>query len=485
MTTLAAKPDSTLYRQIADQLGVLIDAGTLRPGQRMPSVRKLHKQMNVSITTVLEAYRQLENRGIVEARARSGYYVRSLRRQLPPEPARTASVAVPRPVRLSDVIAEVFRTASDPAFVKLGAAIPSVDLLPVAQLSRVAAQAARQEPARAASYDIAPGYLMLREQIARRMIDAGCVLGPDDIISTIGTQEAISLCLRALTKPGDCVAIESPTYYGFLQLIQSLDLRAIEVASEPRTGICITELTRAIRTHKVKAVLVVSNFSNPLGGSIPADKKNLLAELAAKTGVPIIEDDQYGELSHDGVRPRAIKSFDKSGLVLHCSSASKTLAPGYRVGWCIPGRFHEQVLRIKTFNTLGNPSLPQMAVARFLAGGGYDHHLRKLRRAYVENREHMMNAVATHFPEGTRMSRPTGGHVLWVELPKKIDAIRLYQDAAARKISIAPGAIFTLTERFNHCLRLNFAFPWTQQIEDAMAKIGELANRQLPRQNKA
>ena len=476
--TESGPADATLYHQIADKLCVLIKAGTIRPGSRMPSVRKLHKQMNVSITTVLEAYRQLENRGIVEARSRSGFYVRMLRRELPPEPAMTASVNVPRPVRLSEVVAEVFRNGSDPAFMKFGAAIPSTELLPIKQLNRVAAQAARQDPARASSYDIAPGYALLREQIARRMIDAGCVLKPMDIVSTIGTQEAISLCLRALTKPGDCVAIESPTYYGFLQLIESLDLRAIEVASDPRTGICIDELSRAIRKHKAKAALVVSNFSNPLGGSIPEGKKKLLAELACKTGVPIIEDDQYGELSHDGRRPRAIKAFDKDGSVLYCSSASKTLAPGYRVGWCIPGRFYEQVLRIKTFSTLGNPSLPQMAVARFLAGGGYDHHLRRLQRTYGENVERMMHAVAAQFPEGTRMSRPTGGHVLWVELPKKCDAMKLYHDAASRKISIAPGAIFSLTDRFRHCLRLNFSFPWTERVEDSLAKIGELAKRQ-------
>lgn len=470
--------ESLLYERVADHIVKLIGGGTLRAGERLPSIRKLSSQMEVSISTVLQAYMILEDKDWIQAKPQSGYYVRPAR-NLPPEPkASTPSQLVTR-VGVSELVAQVFQSAHDPEMIQLALSTPSPEHLPVKRLNRLMAAATARAGARALSYDFPPGYGPLRHEIAKRSIDAGCRLSEDEIVTTHGTMEALNLCLRAVAKAGDIIAIESPAFYGTLQIIESLGMKALEVPTDPRDGIVLDALASAIRRQKVKACLFVLNFSNPLGSCMPDANKKELVDLLARREIPLIEDDIYGDLCFGPARPRTAKAYEKQGLVLLCSSFSKTLAPGYRVGWTIPGRFKPQVESLKFTSSMATVTAPQMAIADFLQSGGYDRYLRKIRGILMTQVQQMTNAVGRYFPAGTRVTRPQGGYVLWVELPHFVDSLELHRRALEQKISIAPGPIFSAKQRYKNFIRLSCGLPWSEKIDRAVQKLADLARKSV------
>ncbi len=480
MAVMKTESVIALYETVAGDISALIDSGTLLPGDRVPSVRRLSLQKGVSISTVLEAYRLLENRGAIVARPQSGYYVRSRLRPVA-EPAITNPPQAPSPVGVHDLVSRVLGAGREPAVVQLGAAFPGHELMPAAKLQRILSATARRRPESLTTYATPPGREELRRQIARRTLDWGCNLNADDLIVTHGCMEALNLCLRAVTKPGDIVALESPTYFGLLQIIESLGLQALEIPTHPREGISLEALTLACERERVSACLVMSNVSNPLGSVMSDAAKKRLVRLLGERGIPLIEDLVYGDLYFSPNPPRAAKAYDKHGMVMLCSSFSKTLAPGFRVGWVAPGRYRSQVERLKFVSSVGNPELLQMTVAGFLENGGYDRQLRSLRRAFAERIERTQRAVCEHFPEGTRATNPVGGFVLWVELPPGADALALYESAMREGISIAPGPMFSASNRYRNCMRLNCGCTWTPAVERALARLGELAKLQLAR----
>jgi DNA-binding transcriptional MocR family regulator len=469
------EPEAYLYEQVVDRIATLIYQGTLRPGERISSVRKLSSQLRVSVSTVLQAYFLLEDRGFIEARPQSGFYVKLRPRDLPPEPKPSNPSLSATKVGVAELLAKVFEAARNPNFVPLATAIPSPDLLPTKQLNRFMAWVARHRGEQGVNYDFPPGNEALRRQVARRSIDWGCSLSPEDIVTTCGAMEALNLCLRAVAKPGDTIAIESPTFYGILQA--SLGMRALEIPMHPRDGIDLNALEHAIKKNKVKACLLVPNFNNPLGSCMSDKNKKQLVEMLGRREIPLIEDDIYGDIYFGTVRPKAAKAFDKDGLVLLCSSFSKTIAPGYRVGWVAPGRFRHQVEHLKSMNTIATATLPQMAVARFLESGGYDRHLRKLRKALATQIQQVVLAISRYFPEGTKVTRPAGGFVLWVELPKGVDSIELYRKALEEKISVAPGPIFSAKQKYQNFIRLSCGQPWSDRLEQALVTLGRLAGK--------
>ncbi|MEW6487463.1 MAG: PLP-dependent aminotransferase family protein [Thermodesulfobacteriota bacterium] len=463
-----------LYEAVAEKVSRLVEAGTFRPGQRIPSVRGLGRQLGVSLSTVLEAYALLEDRGIVEARPQSGYYVRGRPLRRPPEPEISAPAMRPTGVSVAELVMMVLRDAGNPDLLQLGAAIPSPDLLPIDKLNRALGAAARRHRIASVSYEMPPGSRALRVQVARRALEAGCAVSPEEVVITSGCQEAITLALRALCEPGDTVAVESPTYYNFLQAAEVLGLKVLEIPTHPRDGLSIEALSFALDHSPVRACVAMPNFNNPLGALMPDERKCELVALLARRGIPLIEDDIHGELSHSGERPRAAKAFDREGLVVLCSSVSKTLAPGYRVGWTLAGRFQKRIEHLKAVSNLATPTLPQLAVAEFLANGGYDRHLRRVRRVYARRMASMADAVARHFPPGTRLTRPAGAFALWVELPPGTDALVLYEKALAAGITVAPGPIFSPTQRYRNFLRLNAGY-WIEGMEGAVETLGRLA----------
>jgi DNA-binding transcriptional MocR family regulator len=477
--TLTAPKPVPLYAGLADSLQQLIEQGTLRPGHRVPSVRRMSLQRDVSISTVLQAYTLLENRGFLEARPQSGYYVRPRLPSHTPEPRMARPMAKPSYVGVNDLTAEVLQHATDPSYVPLGAACPDHTLFPTKKLARILGAIGRNDPALLGRYAMNWAYEPLTREIARRYLQAGAPLGHDELVVTIGCCEAINLSLRAVTHPGDTVAIETPAYFGFLETIQSLGLRALEVPTDPRTGICLDALRDALAHNDVKAVIVMPSFQNPLGSCMPDEKKERLYRLLGDFDVPAIEDDIYGDLHFGERRPKPLKAWDTDGRVLLCSSFGKTLAPSLRVGWCAPGRYLERVRRLKFTNTLGTPVVLQKTVSDFLRNGGYDHHLRSIRRAYQNQLHLFAQAILRYFPAGTRLSRPSGGFILWAELPPSVDTLRLHRDALPHRINTAPGAIFSVKDRYRNCLRLNCGIPWSESLDAALRTLGGLARAQL------
>lgn len=462
-----------LYEQIADRMARLIEGGTYRPGNRLPSVRQLSKQQGVSISTVLAAYMILENRGLIEARPQSGYYVSTRLPMRLPEPEISSPGHDPTQVSLQELVMMVLRDTLNPELVQLGAALPNINLMPVARINRIMAALARKSDRRSHQYLLPPGLEELRVQIARRAIWAGCTLSPNEIVITSGGIEAMDLCLHAVCRPGDIVAIESPMYFGTLQNLEVHNLKALEIPTHPREGISLDALKLALEHNPIRAVLVISNFNNPLGSCIPDEKKKELVELLARYEVPLIENDVSGEIYFSEKRPMVAKAFDQKGLVLLCSSFSKDISPALRVGWVAPGRYKAKVEWLKFTNSTATATLPQMVLAQFLESGGYDHHLRRIRREYARNVALMSRAVERYFPPRTRVTRPAGGFVLWVQLPETVDSLELYKRALQDRITLTPGYVFSPTNQYKNFIRLNAA-EWSFPIERAIQHLGEL-----------
>jgi DNA-binding transcriptional MocR family regulator len=471
------KQDPYLYEQVASDLADLIHQGTFRAGERIPSVRQMSRQRKISITTVIQAYMLLENQGLIETRPQSGYYVRSMLPQLLPEPEMSTPQQDPTLISVRELVMMVLRDSTNPGLIQLGAAIPNTELVIPAKLNRIMASISRRNEHQYNTYDIPPGNEALRIQIAQRAVGIGCNLTHADVVTTSGCLEAFTLSLRAVCHTGDTVAIESPMYFGVLQVLESLGLRALEIPTHPREGISLSALRFAIEHNSIQACLVLSNFNNPLGSCIPDENKQTLVELLAQHEIPLIEGDVCGEIYFSGVRPGVCKTYDRKGLVLLCSSFSKDLVPGYRVGWVAPGRFKATIEWLKYTTNVATATLPQVAIAKFLESGGYDYHLRSIRRLYASFIAQLSQAVERYFPEGTRVTRPNGGIVLWVQLPDYVDSLELYKQALQIGITLAPGYIFSATHQYKNFIRLNAAW-WSYETDRAMRRLGELVTEQ-------
>ncbi|WGV20012.1 GntR family transcriptional regulator MpaR [Pseudomonas putida] len=462
------------YERFADDIAELIRSGVLGPGQRVPSVRYASQTHGVSPSTVFQAYYLLERRGLIRARPRSGYFVNAHAPRQFSEPQALQPVSESTDVDVSALVFSILDSIKDPSTVPFGSAFPSPELFPLQRLSRSLASASRSMDPRMVVTDLSPGNPQLRRQIALRYMVGGLMLPMEELLITNGALEALNLCLQAVTQPGDLVAIEAPAFYACLQVLERLKLKAVEIPVHPREGMDLAVLTQTLEKHPVKAVWCMTNFQNPVGASMPEAKKQALVELLARYQVPLIEDDVYAELYYAQQAPKPAKAFDTQGLVMHCGSFAKSLAPGYRIGWVAAGRFAQKIERLKLMTSLCASMPAQAAIADYLQHGGYDRHLRKLRYALEGQQANMLAAIARHFPAQTRVSQPSGGYFLWLELPEQMDALKLFHMALAQGISIAPGPIFSPTRRFGNCIRLNYGSPWHEDAERAMETLGRI-----------
>lgn len=476
-------PGATVHRyeKVASHIRYLIDSGTYSPLQKLPSVRSLAAQLQVSITTVLEAYRVLEDQGRVEARPQSGYYVRSSPLLSLAQKAAEREIAValedPIEVGMGEFLLRHLKDFQRPELVQFGSACPNPDLLPNQRLTRALHRVSRASGSLGNRYDLPPGCEKLRIHIARRALQAGCVVSPEEVLLTLGCQEALVLALRATCQPGDTVAVESPTFYGHLKAIEMLGLKALEIPTDPIHGVSFAALRQSLEEVPIRALLLSPNFSNPTGASLSDPDKQELLEILARYDIPLIEDDTFGELGFSHQRPQAAKAFDRSDQVLLCSSFSKTLAPGYRVGWVLAGpRYMPKLHQLKLFSNLGSPVLPSLAIADFLQSGGFDHHLRQTRRLYASQVHHMREAVLDSFPDGTTVSCPRGGFVLWVELPLRLDSRLFYPRALQLGMTFGPGPIFSARGRFRNFMRLCAPY-WSKENEPRLRALGDLLRK--------
>lgn len=474
-----------LYLRLSSHYRQAIQSGVLVPGQRMPSVRALTRLHQVSLSTAVEACHTLEDEGLLEARPRSGYFVlKRLRVDLQPpsepEPGRKLDPAqyVGIHDRVSDYVAkcEVY-----PLVTSLAAAYGSPDMYPSEALKNAATRALRKHPRLLVSAVDSPGDSPLRAVLARRALDAGMQLSAEDIVVTHGCIEALNIALRAVTQPGDTVAVESPTYYGLLQILESLGLRALEIPTSPQLGISVEALDLAFQTHdQIRAVVVMPNFHNPLGSVMPDADKARLVGLCERQQVALIEDDTYGALGHDDTPLKAAKAWDQSGNVIYCASLRKTLAPGLRLGWMTGGRWQARVQMLKYAQSRSNEALAQITVAEFMASSAYDRHMVRLRRLLSAQREQMAEAIAAYFPAGTRLSVPDGSMLLWVELPPGTPAQAVFDAALRQGIRVAPGPMFSNSSRFDHFLRISCGFPFSSDTDKALRKLAAIVSARVP-----
>ena len=471
----------TRYRALADELTLRMEEGLYPPGTRLPGVRKLASQFGVSVSTVIAAVQLLEDGGRLQARPRSGYFVKPR-----PQPAGNR-LPVSRPPRRPNLVTsqalalELMRATHHPEIVQFGAAVPDTRFYPQAALRRAFARAQRREAWESLSYALPPGVAELRYEVARRLADSGLTVSPDRVVITGGAQEAITLALRTVTEPGDVVAVESPTFYGLLQVLDSLGLRALEIPTDARTGISLPALQLALEQWSVKACVLVPNYSNPIGYLMPEQGKRDLLALLERFKVPLIEDDVYGDLGHGSSRrPPVVKAFDANDTVFLCGSPSKLVSPGLRVGWLLaPESCQDRVEYLKYTLNFATPTIPQLALAELLAHGGLDRHLRRVREVYAEQTARMTDRVLTAFPDGTAVSRPAGGFVLWVQMPPGVDSRELHRQAKEEGISVSPGVLFSATGKYENCIRLNAAVRWDAAVDKALLRLAVMAGKMV------
>ena len=467
-----------LYDKVASGLRDNIHSGLFVAGDKLPSIRKLVALHGVSISTVQQAYHQLEMESLVEARPKSGYFVAySITAPEQPKTSRPAQ----RPIEVSqwqDVL-EVLLSKADVDTIQLQHAMPNMTMASLNPLLKKMSTLMRHHVALSLPYGELKGTLVLREQVAKLALNAGCVLHPDDLVITSGCQEALSVCLRAVTQPGDIIAVESPSFYGSMQAIKAANLKAIEIPTNAEHGLSIEALELALEQWPIKAIAVTPTCNNPMGYSMSEENKKRLYQLAQSYDISIIEDDIYGDISYQSPRPKTIKSFDEDGRVLLCSAFSKTVAPGVRVGWIAPGRYRDKVTHIKYVSSSMCPTLPQLAIADFIQSGGYVRHIRRVRLLYLQGRDHLIKCLKRYFPKDTRISFPQGGYLLWVELNKQYDVVKLVSQCKQGEVSVAPGTIFSATGKYRNCMRLNFSEQTESKREQGIQQLAVYINQQV------
>ena len=466
----------TIYIELADDIARQIGQGVLRAGERLPSVRALCTARGISQGTVMQAYYLLEDRGLVSARPRSGYFVNAKARA--PLPYPTLPTVDPTPVTIScgNLLYGVLSSLKQRQNAPLGSPFASPLLFPLPKLAQHLGTVARRLDAWRIVDDLPPGNADLRRHIARRYLEMGANVDQSDIVITNGASEGLLLSLYATTRPGDVVAIETPVHYHVLHAIETSGRRAVCVPTCARLGMDLAALERAIDEQQIRAVWAMPTFHNPTGATMPVERKRALVALLARHGIPLIENDVYGELFFDDERPAPAKVHDRAGGVLHCGSFTKCLAPGYRIGWVAPGRFFEEVRQHKFLLSISTNVPAQAALADFVLHGGYELHLRRLRLALRSQRDSLLRAITRYFPPGTCVSRPAGGYFLWVQLPPgSPDTVELMHRALDVGVSLAPGALFSHDGRLGANLRLNYGHPWSAQLEQAVQVIGRLA----------
>lgn len=463
-----------LYQKVARQLDEQIQRGLYAIGDRLPSIRQLCSQERISVSSAMQALSMLETRGLVEAKPKSGYYVRRRRLDESALPQPSICKLKPRAVSVSDIVASVYRQVGDDRRVPLGAGVPSASMLPLDRLSRYMAHAVRDEPGLLARYGSAGGHPDFLRQLTLRFSRIGCRIPEDEMTITCGAMESLNLAIRAVTKAGDTVVVESPCYFGVLEILESLGLKALPIPSTCEEGLDLELLAEAIEKHPVKAVALVPTFSNPNGSCMSEENREKLMRLLEDYDLPLIEDDLYGDMHFHGERIRPVKSYDRDGRVLYCSSFSKSLSPGLRIGWVAAGRYAEQVRRLKQISSITSPLINQLCIARFLASGAMDRHLRGFRQSLHTQVTQVAECVLEAFPSGTAISRPRGGYFLWVQIPDGVDSLDLFHQAHDAGIHIAPGQIFCPYTDIRNRIRLNCAYPCDDRIRQGIQKLGSI-----------
>jgi len=465
-----------LYQQVIEFVVRQEKTGALRPGDKLPSLRKLSRQFEISVPTVKQAYIELERQGTISARPQSGYYMKAKQaRTLMPMRAKWAHCQ-PAEVQCRSLIEQVYEAVHLPDTIALGISNPVHAHPPDKALARLMRSVLSRVSEKAVSYGPVNGDPKLRLNIAFRYQDQGIDINHDDIVITNGAQEALSIALQCVAQRGDIIAVESPCYFGLIELIESLGMKALEVYTCTESGVCVSELEKVIMEHPVKVCLFSTAINNPLGSMMTNEQRQNMVKLIEKYDIPLIEDEVYSDIYFTEQRPIPAQLYSEKGLVMTCSSFSKTAAPGYRVGWLLPGKFEEQAKRIKRAQSCSTSMLPQWTLSDYLMSGEYDRHLQVLRKTLRYNCERMRALIAEYFPKEVCISKPQGGSVLWIRCRSHVDTSKIFHKAIAKGISFAPGQVFSPSGKYKNFMRISYGVQWCEGIEQAVMSIGSLVH---------
>ncbi|WP_160139041.1 PLP-dependent aminotransferase family protein [Chryseobacterium sp. c4a] len=470
-------PKDVLYLKIANSVTEQIKSDTLQFGDRLPSLRSAQKLYNVSLNTVKQAYMELESRSLVESRPKYGYYVSQTSQRKLALPSVAKMKVSEEKNSPEDLIGKVFGSIAGTDMTQFALGIPGKSLLPVAKMKKCMIDVIKRKSDSGTNYEPVQGSVGLRREIAKWSIVMEGKITEDDLVITSGAMNGVYNCLMAVTQPGDYVAVESPVYFGILQAIQLLGLKAVEIPTHPITGVDLDALKKVM--PKLSACCFVVNYNNPLGFQMPDENKKELVRMLTEHNVPLVEDDVYGNIYFGAGRLKPCKFYDEAGIVMWVGSVSKTLAPGYRVGWVAPGKFKEKIIRQKLVQTVSSPSLFSDVIADFLEHGRYDHHLRMFRKKLYANYLQIQKSVTQYFPDNTKISEPKGGFMLWLELDKRICTEDLYDEAVSQKVNFAPGRMFSQYNQYQNCMRLNYALEWTDRVESDLEKLGKMIKNRI------
>jgi DNA-binding transcriptional MocR family regulator len=463
------------FLKVANEIEMLIKHGVLKVGDKLPSLRKIAKEKNVSKNTALNAYFELERRGLIESKAKSGYYVTRQYKSERDLPSSSNPIQLESNNDISDVFTSIYINNGLKG-INLSSTQLSPELLPIPKLNKEIIASVRKLPYGGVQYERF-GNQKLKNQIALRSLRWGGNLKPDDIMPTQGCFDAIMLCLMTLLKPGDVIGMESPLHFGLINLAKSFGYKILELPTNPATGLELEALKETLRQGKIDLLLLMGNYSNPFGSCMPDENKKEVVRLLTKYDIPMIEDDIYSDFHFDNKYPTFCKTYDESGLVMWCGSVSKTLAGGYRVGWLVPGKFEKMIRKAKPYHPVNCNSITHEAVASFFENNRYDNYLKKIRHTLYHNSLNFLHVINEYFPADTKVTSPQGGMQLWVELNHKIDTMQLYNVAIANKVNISPGRTYTLQNQYNNCFKLSYGMVWNAKIENALKSLGKLCSK--------
>ncbi len=470
------------YLRIAALVRARIIAGDLQPGEQLPPVRALATELHVGRHTVEEAYAELAAEGLIESRIGQGTFV------APPYPDQPGDAPTPpapgwvsghrepivtrEAISAHQVLREALRPDRRPDQISFILGAPAADLFPVGELQRALNAALREEGAEALGYEPTEGYGPLRGAVARHLLGLGVHAAPDQVIMTSGAQQAIDLTLRALTRPGDYVVAESPTYLGILDACEANGVRLIGVPMDDE-GMEVARLAPLLAKYRPKLLITIPNSHNPTGITMSLPRRRALLALAAEHRLPVMEEDAYGELRYGGQPAPRLRALPGGEEVIYVSSFSKVMLPGLRLGYLLASReVQGRVIFIKQASDRASGSLVQRAIYRCLESRRLRSYVLTVSRRCRERRDAMLAALERHLPPGTRWTIPDGGLYLWVRLPEGMSALALYRVALANDVVVAPGGAYFPEADDHPFIALNFAAQPPDRIEEGIRRLG-------------
>lgn len=383
----------------------------------------------------------------------------------------------------SSAVRELLKLTEQPDVISFGGGLPGPDVFPIERVREACDRVLREHGAQALQYSTTEGYRPLREMIARHTARYGILIEPENVQITTGSQQALDLIGKVFINRGDHLVVERPTYLGALQAWRAYQAEYLTVGMDD-DGMRVEEVEEVIRGGP-KFIYALPNFQNPTGVTLSIERRQRLIALADHYGVPILEDDPYGQLRYEGDHLPSLVSLDARlhatdgapyrGNVIYISTFSKTLAPGLRLGWIIaPSEVIQRLVMAKQGTDLHTATFPQMVAYEVARGGFLDQHIKHVRATYRARRDAMLDAMARHFPEGVTWTRPAGGLFLWVTLPERLDATEVLKAAVAERVAFVPGASFFPDGAGHNTARLNFSYATPDVIEEGIRRLGRV-----------